>query len=74
MVIRGRKPILDRITEDHITAVVDLEGQVAGDVYLPVVIEIDGYGEVQNVGSVGQPVVQVELSEINTENKVEPAA
>lgn len=74
VVIRGRKPILDRITEDHITAVVDLEGQVAGDVYLPVVIEIDGYGEVQNVGSVGQPVVQVELSEINTENKVEPAA
>ena len=62
--IRGRKPILDRITPEHITAVVDLGGQVAGNAYLPVVIEVDGYGEEQNIGFVGQPMVQVKLSEI----------
>lgn len=72
--IRGRKPILDRITPEHITAVVDLEGQEVGDVYLPVVIEIDGYGEEQNVVSVGQPMVQVRISEGTPETEPEQAS
>lgn len=61
--IRGRGPILDRIKPEHITAVVDLTGEVAGMFSLPVEFEIAGFGAVDNVGAVEKYSVKGKLSE-----------
>lgn len=59
--LRGRGRLLDQIKPEHITAVVDLTDQEVGNVYLPVKIEIETYGEDSMVGAVGQHSVQVKL-------------
>lgn len=61
--IRGRGPILDRILPEHITAVVDLEGQQEGIFSLPVEFEIEGFGTVDNVGAVDKYSVKGKLSQ-----------
>lgn len=61
--LRGRGRLLDQITPEHITAVVDLADQEAGNIYLPVTIEIEGYSPDSMVGAVGQHSVQVKLFE-----------
>ena len=61
--IRGRGPILDRLKPEHITAVVDLTGEVAGVFSLPVEFEIEGFGAVDNVGAIEKYSVKGKLSE-----------
>lgn len=68
--IRGRGPILDRIKPEHITAVVDLSGEVAGMFSLPVEFEITGFGAVDNVGAVEKYSVKGKLSEPEPTNTV----
>ncbi len=62
--IRGRGPVLDRIKPEDITAVVDLTGEVPGMFSLSVKFEIEGFGEVDNVGAVDKYSVKGKLSEI----------
>lgn len=61
--IRGRGPILDRLKPEHITAVVDLSGEVAGNFSLPVEFEIEGFGTVENIGAVEKYSVTGKLAE-----------
>lgn len=68
--IRGRGPILNRLKPEHITAVVDLAGEAVGSFSLSVEFEIEGFGEVENIGAVEKYSVTGKLSE----NLPEPAA
>lgn len=60
--LRGRETILDRIKPEHITAVVDLTGEVEGVFSLTVEFEIEGISATDNVGAVEKYSVKGKLS------------
>lgn len=68
--LRGRKPVLDRILPEHITAVAELAGLEPGVHSLSVKFDIQGLNGLENLGAVEKYTVTVRLSEqIPTEPK-----
>lgn len=61
--LRGRKPVLDRILPEHITAVADLKDLEPGDHSLNVKFEIEGYSGMENLGAIEKYSVTVRISE-----------
>ena len=66
--LRGRQPVLDRILPEHITAVADLTGMEAGVDSLPVEFDIQGFGNMENLGAVDKYFVTIRLVEGTGEN------
>ncbi len=61
--LRGRKPVLDRIKPEHITAVADLTGLEAGVHSISVKIDIQGFSDLENLGAVEKYTVTVRITE-----------
>lgn len=61
--LRGRGPVLDRITPELITAQVDLSAAESGSATYEVKILIEGFGEADNVGAVTKYTVPVRIEE-----------
>ena len=75
--IRGRGPVLERITDDMITAEVDLTDAVPGASTYEVTITIEGFGEADNVGAVDKYSVTVQVkdpSQDSAETETTPPA
>ena len=75
--IRGRGPVLERITDDMITAEVDLTDAVPGASTYEVTITIEGFGEADNVGAVDKYSVTVQVkdpSQASAETETTPPA
>lgn len=62
--IRGRTPVLDRLSEDLITLQVDLSNAQLGSATYEAKVVIDGFGEADNVGAVEKYTVPVRVEEI----------
>jgi YbbR domain-containing protein len=62
--IRGRGPVLDRLTADQLTAHVDLSNAQLGNATYEATIEIEGFGEADNVGAVEKYTVPVRVEEL----------
>ena len=62
--IRGRGPVLDRLTADQLTAHVDLSNAQLGNASYEATIEIKGFGEADNVGAVEKYTVPVRVEEL----------
>lgn len=61
--LRGRRPVLDRILPEHITAVVDVIGEGTGVFSLPAEFEIEGFGGTENLGAVDKYSITVRISD-----------
>ena len=70
--IRGRGPVLERITDDMITAEVDLTDAVPGASTYEVTITIEGFGEADNVGAVDKYTVTVQVKDTEQTPPPEP--
>lgn len=72
--IRGRGPVLDRITPEILSAVVDLSEAETGTSTYEAAIVIEGFGEADNVGAVEKYTVLVQLEDPSqvTEGTAEP--
>lgn len=70
--IRGRGPVLDRITPEVLTAVVDLTGAEPGTSTYEAQILIEGFGEADNVGAVEKYSVLVRVEDPTLTIPTEP--
>ncbi len=61
--LRGRKPVLDRIKPENITAIADLTGLEPGVHSLSVRFDIQGFNDLENLGAVEKYTVTVRVLE-----------
>lgn len=61
--IRGRGPVLDRVTADILTAQVDLSHAELGNATYEVKVLIEGFGEADNVGAVDKYTIPVQVED-----------
>jgi YbbR domain-containing protein len=69
--IRGRGPVLDRLAADQISVHVDLSHAQLGNATYEATVEIEGFGEADNVGAVEKYTVPVRVDELSSQSQPE---